>query len=82
VFFEEDSNGTFSGDSDIYEVRTTDGVNFSTPSNLSNSTDQEEVLPLVATDHNGVAFVVWADTANSNRPPKLDAFVLRDVGCQ
>jgi len=82
VFFEDDSKGSFSGDSDIYETKTVDGVNFSAPSNLSNSTDQEEVLPLVATDHNGVAFVVWADTANSNRQSKLDAFVLRDVGCQ
>jgi hypothetical protein len=80
VFFEDDSKGTFSGDSDIYETRTMDGVNFSAPANLSNSANKSDGLPLVATDHNGVAFVVWsAQTAGT---ANVESFVLRDVGCQ
>jgi hypothetical protein len=80
VFFSDDSNGTFSGDFDIYEARTVDGVNFSAPSNLSNSPNQSDASLLVATDHNGVAFVAWS--AQTAQTANVEAFVLRDVGCQ
>jgi len=63
VAWDDDSNGVFSGDFDIYERSSTDGKTFTDATDLSNTTDQQEVFPMVIEAANGLYFT-WFDTAN------------------
>jgi hypothetical protein len=65
VAWEDDSNGSYSGDFDIYMATSTDGVTFSTPVDLSNTTDQTEVFPQIVTNSAGVRYLVWYDTEDT-----------------
>lgn len=64
VAWEDDSNGAFSGDNDIYARSSTDGKTFTDAVDLSNTTDQQEVFPMV-TEAIGGLYLTWFDTANS-----------------
>lgn len=64
VAWEDDSNGAFSGDNDIYARASTDGKTFTDAVDLSNTTDQQEVFPMV-TEAIGGLYLTWFDTANS-----------------
>jgi hypothetical protein len=75
VAFEDDSNGTFSGDDDIYDRTSTDGVTFTDAANLSNTTDQSEVFPQILIASKGVRYFTWYDTFDSqNSNPVVSVF--------
>ena len=58
IAWDDDGNGSMTGDADIYEVQSTDsGKMFSEPVNLTNGPTQ--VLPELAVDAKGNTFVVW-----------------------
>jgi hypothetical protein len=64
VAWEDDSNGMFSGDADIYLRSSTDGVTFSAATNLSNTTDQSEVSPIVIIGPKLIRYLTWYDNEN------------------
>jgi hypothetical protein len=75
VAFEDDSNGKYSGDWDVYERTSTDGVTFADGTNLSNTTDQSELLSQILIVAKGVRYFVWYDLSNTqNSSPALSVF--------
>jgi hypothetical protein len=68
VAFEDDTKGTFSGDFDIFDRTSTDGVAFSDATNLSNTTDQSEISAQIIVSARGSMYFVWSDTSSANRP--------------
>jgi hypothetical protein len=68
VVWSDDAKGAFSGDDDLYTSTSTDGVNFSTPTNLTNTTDQSELVAQVLVTKSGVHYFLWYDTASFARP--------------
>jgi hypothetical protein len=74
VAWEDDSKGTFSGDFDIYTRTSSDGITFNAAVNVSNTTDQQEVFPMVIEGTNGL-FLTWSDTSNpQNSNTSLSVF--------
>ena len=61
VAWEDDSNGHFSGDNDIYIRTSTDGATFTGPMDVSNTTDQIEISPTILETPNGVRYLTWYD---------------------
>jgi hypothetical protein len=53
----------YAGASDIFLSRSTDGMAFAAPTNLSNA-HKGEFSPLIATDAKGSAYIVWEDTTD------------------
>ena len=74
VAWEDDGKGTFSGDNDIYISTSTDGKTFSSASDISNTTDQIEVFPVVIETPKGLRYITWYDTAGQQSNPVLSLF--------
>jgi hypothetical protein len=75
VAFEDDSKGSFSGNFDIYERTSADGQTFSDVTNLSNTTDQSEVLSQILIAAKAVRYFVWYDVSNvQNSNPVASVF--------
>jgi hypothetical protein len=74
VAWEDDSNGTFSGDYDIYARASTDGGTFSEAVDLSNTTDQSEVFPQVIETAKGLRYLTWYDTTGQASNPVASVF--------
>jgi hypothetical protein len=71
VAWEDDSNGKFSGDNDIYIRTSTDGVTFSGPMDVSNTTDQIEVNPIILETPTGRRYMTWYDMNGQQSNPVL-----------
>ncbi len=65
VVFSDDANGKFSGDNDIYLSESTDGMNFSTPVDLSNTSDQTEGISQAILSSSSVRYILWQDIGSS-----------------
>ena len=75
VAFEDDSKGSFSGNFDIYERTSTDGLHFADAVNLSNTTDQSELVSQILITSKGVRYFTWYDTFSSqNTNPIVSVF--------
>jgi hypothetical protein len=75
VAFEDDSKGSFSGNFDIYERTSADGQTFSDATNLSNTTDQSEIVPEIIIGPKSVRYFTWYDVGNTqNSNPALSVF--------
>jgi hypothetical protein len=74
VAWEDDGKGTFSGDNDIYVSTSTDGKTFSSPTDISNTTDQIEVFPMVIETPTGLRYITWYDTTGQQTNPVLSVF--------
>jgi hypothetical protein len=74
VAWEDDSNGKFSGDNDIYIRTSTDGVTFSSPMDVSNTTDQIEVSPIIVETPTGKRYMTWYDMNGQQSNPVLSVF--------
>jgi hypothetical protein len=74
VAWEDDSNGKFSGDNDIYIRTSTDGVTFSGPMDVSNTTDQIEVSPIILETPTGKRYMTWYDMNGQQSNPVLSVF--------
>jgi hypothetical protein len=74
VAWEDDSNGSFSGDNDTYIRTSTDGVTFGTPMDVSNTTDQIEVNPIVIETTTGMRYMTWYDANGQQSNPVLSVF--------
>jgi len=75
VAFEDDSKGSFSGNFDIYERTSVDGQTFSDATNLSNTTDQSELLSQILFAAKAVHYFVWYDASNAqNSNPVVSVF--------
>jgi hypothetical protein len=61
----DDAVGSYSGDYDLYTGTSTDGLNFTTPVDLTNTTDQSEIFGQVLTTKTGLRYFVWADAGSS-----------------
>jgi hypothetical protein len=74
VAWDDDTNGTFSGDYDLY-IRTSsdDGKTWSSPTDISNTTNAVESEPTVLVTPNGVRYIVWYDVSNAN-PANMNVF--------
>jgi hypothetical protein len=57
------TNVTWAGGSDVFFSRSSDGMTFSPPTNLSNA-QKSEFSPLIATDAKGLAYIVWEDATD------------------
>jgi hypothetical protein len=74
VAWEDDSNGSFSGDNDTYIRTSTDGVTFGTPMDVSNTTDQIEVNPIVIETTTGMRYMTWYYANGQQSNPVLSVF--------
>jgi hypothetical protein len=74
VAWEDDSNGHFSGDNDIYIRTSTDGAAFTGPIDVSNTTDQIEISPTVLETPNGLRFLTWYDMNGQQTNPVLSVY--------
>jgi hypothetical protein len=74
VAWEDDCNGSFSGDNDTYIRTSTDGVTFGTPMDVSNTTDQIEVNPIVIETTTGMRYMTWYDANGQQSNPVLSVF--------
>jgi hypothetical protein len=75
VAFEDDSEGGFSGDFDVYERTSAGGQTFSDATNLSNTTDQSELLSQILIAAKGIRYFVWYDVSNAqNSNPVVSVF--------
>jgi hypothetical protein len=68
VSWEDDSQGGFSGDFDIYTSSSADGVTFTAPANLSNTPDQVEDSSLIGVDSAGKTYIIWETTGTGSLP--------------
>jgi hypothetical protein len=74
VAWQDDTNGKFSGDNDIYIRTSTDGVTFTSPINVSNTTDQIEINPIVIETLTGKRYMTWYDMNGQQSNPVLSVF--------
>ena len=74
VAWQDDTNGKFSGDNDIYIRTSTDGVTFSSPMDVSNTTDQIEVNPIIVETPKGLRYMTWYDMNGKQSNPVLSVF--------
>jgi hypothetical protein len=71
VAWEDDSNGKFSGDNDIYIRTSTDAVTFSGSMDVSNTTDKIEVHPIIVETPSGKRYMTWYDMNGQQSNPVL-----------
>jgi hypothetical protein len=69
VAWDDDSLGSFSGDSDIFlKTSASDGVVFSNATNVSNANAISQTLPQAIVDAHGNTFIVWTSQPPSQSP--------------
>jgi hypothetical protein len=66
VAWEDDTNGTFPGDNDIYISTSTDGKTFSTPTNISNAFGAVTFAPSLLITSQDLRYVYWYEASQSN----------------
>jgi len=71
VAWEDDSNGKFSGDNDIYIRTSTDAVTFSGSMDVSNTTDKIEVHPIIVETPTGKRYMTCYDMNGQQSNPVL-----------
>ena len=85
IVWNDDSNGTFSGDFDLYAVRSKNGgMTFTSPTNLTNTPNSVEVTEGQVADSSGNLYTMWETTSNSNLPKNgapFDVFLLKNQPC-
>jgi hypothetical protein len=64
----------FSGDNHIYIRTSADGVTFSGPEDVSNTTDQIEVSPIILETPTGKRYMTWYDMNGQQSNPVLSVF--------
>jgi hypothetical protein len=74
VAWEDDTNGGFAGDNDIYIRTSTDGATFSGPVDVSHTTDQIEISPIILETPNGTRYLSWYDMTGQQSNPVLSVF--------
>jgi hypothetical protein len=74
IAWEDDTNGKFAGDNDIYLRTSIDGLTFSNPVDVSNTTDQIEINPIILETHNGKRYMTWYDMNGNQSNPALSVF--------